>query len=379
MWSNSMLKEKAKEALKRYYWWAVLVTVIVALFTGGFSNTGTRTDTSDSVEEIMEQITSGSSGDYTDDYFSDNGTGNNDVSDNGSGNNGEDTFSDEFTDAFIDGFESGSGMDFDGIETFFGAVAAVFIVIILVALAIGIAYSVFVALPITVGQWRFYLEARRGNVGVGNIFSQFRSGNYLSTVKAMFFTQLEIFLWSLLFVIPGIIKSYEYYLVPFIIAENPQMDVKRAKEISRRTMDGEKLNLWLLQLSFIGWWLLGAILIIGSVFVQPYVNATMTEFYCCMRQKALATGIADSSELFDDFDFYSVGNSFSPYPDSTNYQAPGQQNNGYQPTNYYQQGAPQQSETPSQPDFTPGVMDEISFEQKNDANEGSDYNGPEIK
>jgi uncharacterized membrane protein len=114
----------------------------------------------------------------------------------------------------------------------------------------------------------------------------------------MFFKSLYIFLWSLLFVIPGIVKSYEYYLIPYLLAENPNLSKERAFEISMQTMKGEKWKLFVLQLSFIGWYLLGYLACcFGIIFVLPYFNATMAEFYMCMRAKMISYGYTTDDEL----------------------------------------------------------------------------------
>lgn len=102
-------------------------------------------------------------------------------------------------------------------------------------------------------------------------------------VKALFLRlRLTVFtfLWTLLFIIPGIIKSYSYSMSGFIMTENPEISSKEAMEVSMKMMDGNKWRLFCLQLSFIGWYLLGALACgIGIFFVQPYVNAAIAGFY----------------------------------------------------------------------------------------------------
>lgn len=102
-------------------------------------------------------------------------------------------------------------------------------------------------------------------------------------VKALFLRlRLTVFtfLWTLLFIIPGIIKSYSYSMSGFIMTENPEISSKEAMEVSMKMMSGNKWRLFCLQLSFIGWYLLGALACgIGIFFVQPYVNAAIAAFY----------------------------------------------------------------------------------------------------
>lgn len=108
----------------------------------------------------------------------------------------------------------------------------------------------------------------------------------------MFLMQLYIFLWSLLFIIPGVIKSYEYMMVPYILAENPGMDRKEAFAISKRMMDGQKWAAFVLELSFLGWIILGVVTcgLLGIFWIQPYINATMTELYMYNKVKAYNEG-----------------------------------------------------------------------------------------
>ena len=109
---------------------------------------------------------------------------------------------------------------------------------------------------------------------------------------------IKIFLWGLLFIIPGIIKSYEYYMVPYILAENPGIDSRRAFELSKEMTRDEKFDIFLLALSFIGWYLLGAITCgIGILFLEPYYQATFAELYQVMREKAFRFNFCNESEL----------------------------------------------------------------------------------
>lgn len=88
------------------------------------------------------------------------------------------------------------------------------------------------------------------------------------------------FLWSLLLVIPGIIKSYSYSMAGFIMSENPEMSAKEAMEVSMRMMKGNKWRLFCLQLSFIGWGILCVFTLgIGYLWLNPYMNAATAAFY----------------------------------------------------------------------------------------------------
>ena len=72
------------------------------------------------------------------------------------------------------------------------------------------------------------------------MFDGFKKGRYGNIMKTMFFRNLFVFLWSLLLIVPGIIKGYEYLMVPYILAENPTMDRREVFALSKRMMDGQK-------------------------------------------------------------------------------------------------------------------------------------------
>lgn len=91
---------------------------------------------------------------------------------------------------------------------------------------------------------------------------------------------LYTFLWGLLFIIPGIIKSYAYSMTPFIAAENPELGSDECIERSMKMMYGHKWELFVLDITFIGWWLLCLITFgIAALFVHPYNTLAHIEFY----------------------------------------------------------------------------------------------------
>ena len=130
-----------------------------------------------------------------------------------------------------------------------------------------------------------FLKLAKGeDVSVGDTFKGFNiTGKavwlYIITV---FFT----FLWSLLLVIPGIIKSFSYSMAQYILADNPELTAREALSESKRIMKGSKLDLFILILSFILWELLCLITFgIAYIYVLPYFNATITNFYNEIKDK----------------------------------------------------------------------------------------------
>lgn len=111
-----------------------------------------------------------------------------------------------------------------------------------------------------------------------DLFSQFH--RFGQGFAQKFLRGLYVTLWSLLFVIPGIVKSYAYAMTPFIMAENPEMSASEAIEASVQLMDGHKGELFTLGLTFIGWDILAALSCnIGHLLLNPYKNAAYAAFY----------------------------------------------------------------------------------------------------
>lgn len=164
-------------------------------------------------------------------------------------------------------------------------IATVVILIVLVA-------KVFVGNLLKMGGYRFFILNQTAQPGIGTLLDGFRSGHYVNIVLTMFLRDLFTALWSLLLVVPGIVKHYEYLMVPFIIAENPAMDYKEAFQISKQMMDGEKMEAFIMDLSFLGWYLLSAVTcgLLAIFYVNPYVQASFAEMYTFNKQKAYQEG-----------------------------------------------------------------------------------------
>ena len=111
--------------------------------------------------------------------------------------------------------------------------------------------KIFIGNPLLVGCRRFFVENSDRKARFGLLGMAFQSGNYSNIVLTMFLRKLFVWLWSLLLLIPGIIKSYSYSMIPYILAENPAIPRKRAFEISRKMMNGQKKSALFLDLSFL--------------------------------------------------------------------------------------------------------------------------------
>jgi len=177
------------------------------------------------------------------------------------------------------------------------------IMILLVSLAAAaftLAFSAFVSCPLEVGKNRYFMKNRLMPTRFNDLFFVFGDAKrfYMNVVKTQFLRMLYEFLWSLLLFVPGIIKSYEYRMVPYILAENPSISPKRAFQLSKKMTDGEKWNIFVLDLSFYGWMLLGVLACcVCAYFVEPYMQATYAELYEAMRAKMYDMGETNEYEL----------------------------------------------------------------------------------
>jgi uncharacterized membrane protein len=145
-------------------------------------------------------------------------------------------------------------------------------------------------------------------------FSRCIYNNWITSVKDMFsrtfadygrnlggmlWRDLFTFLWSLLFVIPGIVKAYAYFAAPYILAEFPAVRATDAIKLSMRMTYGFKADLFVLDLSFIGWNLLSGLTLglLGILYVNPYYYTSKAGFYEELKNNAINTGTVGLWEL----------------------------------------------------------------------------------
>lgn len=235
MWSRIELKSRAKEILHLNYWKAVLVSLILGMIGGG----------SGSSFSISHKTSSGGHAYSSSGYF----------------------YSPDELKYLL-------------------AFTSLALVLVIAAAASFLILSIFVFNPLIVGCHRYFILCGRKPSTVGELTFAF-SHSYINVVKIMFFRKLYIFLWSLLFVVPGIIKSYEYRMIPYLLAENPEMSMEEAFSLTRQMMTGDKANAFVLDLSFIGWNLLSALTagILSVFYVNPYIHLTDAQLYEVLLQK----------------------------------------------------------------------------------------------
>lgn len=313
MWQRKDLKERAKKAFRVNYWRTLLVTIVFMMATaGGGLASGWISGISGAA--FVGTIASGAN--RLGDLFSavprtdTNGYVQSDLAYPASYQTNRDYRSlldDDFSSLFDDDSAGGYSRPYKDsyyynrrawdsrraqesawaqILAVFFAVLAFWIVLILIFGTIRLLISVFVYGPLELGAGRFYLDNLHGPGAVSSLGHGF-DHHYMNGVKIMFLRGLFTSLWSLLFVIPGIIKAYEYQMIPYLLAEYPDMPREDAFAVSKYMMNGNKFRSFILDLSFIPWALLGAATLGVSNFfwTNPYIVQTRAALYEAIKEE----------------------------------------------------------------------------------------------
>lgn len=151
---------------------------------------------------------------------------------------------------------------------------------------VGWIVSICITGPLSLGSAYIYLNLTRGfEPDVSILFSGFQ--RFVDTLVLTLLISIFTFLWSLLFIVPGIIKSISYSQAYYILAEHPEMTAKEALDESIDIMDGHKMDYFVLLLSFIPWMILVSITCgLASLYVSPYMTATLAHFYLAIKPQA---------------------------------------------------------------------------------------------
>ena len=151
--------------------------------------------------------------------------------------------------------------------------------VVAVSAIIGLILGIFVTDPLTVGVCNYFIKNTDSKPSISETFSGFKV-SYGRNVGTLLLVGIKTVLWTLLFVIPGIIKSFEYAIIPYILADEPEISSKDAFKKAKQMMKGNKWRLFKLEFSFIGWTLLCILTFgLGALFLMPYLNAATAEFY----------------------------------------------------------------------------------------------------
>ena len=253
MWTRVAVKDYAKNFLRYHYWKAFLVCLIVALLTSSGNNSSRSGNKRDTIN--LDHMNKNSIVRMLDDV--------------------EEMIPTRFarstyriaTSILMVPFKILGG----GIILLFG------LVFIFIRVTLGYALEV--------GEARFFLRGFEGDVAIGKIATVFAREEYFSVIKTQFLKNLYNFLWYFALVVPGIIKSYEYRFVPYILADNPNLPTDQVINRSMLLTEGHKMDMFFMDLSFIGWYLLGSLFAgFGVYFVNPYKSASFARLYDILSQ-----------------------------------------------------------------------------------------------
>ena len=165
-----------------------------------------------------------------------------------------------------------------------GNIGAFFLCYLVFALICGTAIGGLFAPAMTIGFCLMYLALPGGTKPtLGAMFK--KADLFLRALWLMIITSFFITLWSMLLIVPGVIKALSYSMAPYILAEHPDFTASKALNESKRIMNGHKKELFFLALSFIPWFLLCSITFgIAFIYVLPYYNAAVTNFYIAIKE-----------------------------------------------------------------------------------------------
>ena len=311
-YNNKQIKKNAMALLKRNYWWIILTALLFGVISGDANidlNIGNHISTFNTIFNDRNRIGNNDSV-YTpyDDSSRDRSSDDKDdiekYDDSVDGNNTDNYDSNEFDDLedrldkIMDRVRmkgSASKEDIeelkDVIKEIIGkdkSIANAIIGVIIIALIItGIVVIVSMLVkallfnPLKIGLYRWFLNNRNENQKNVDTWGYGFTKNYKNVVKIMFLRDLYTFFWGLLFIIPGIVKGYEYKMIPYLLAENADMTSQEVFERTKTMMRGRKSKAFYLDLSFIGWNILVALTsgLLGIFFVNPYYYLCCAEFY----------------------------------------------------------------------------------------------------
>ena len=265
---------------------------------------------------------------------------------------------------------------FEGINM---QVAMIAVIIVLVVVVIALALSVFVFNVLEVGCRGFFSRSMTEDPELGLIADGFTQ-NYWNCVKTQFLKSLFIGLWSLLFVIPGVIKAYEYRMVPYLLAEHPEMSSGEIFARSKEMMQGNKWDTFVLDISFVGWVLLSGITfgILYIFWVGPYIAATDAALYHRISGKdTYGNGGYGNYAGYDQNGYTQNGQAQNGYGQNgqaqndynrNSYGQNGQAQNDYNRNSYGQNGQ-------TQNDYNENGYEQNSYTRNNQTQGGYDQNG----
>ena len=272
MWTRKQVKTRGKKAFKRNYWKSVLIALILSFIIGGSAGSNGASGT---FGQVTNSLT-GHQVEVEDTSEGDDGVLIGEVDDAEDANETEDAAASDTTEINIDSKDMPAGAII--------SIMAIVTIIVLAIVAFALALDAFIFNPLELGCQRYFFKNLDEDAKFSNVVFAF-DHSYKNIAKTMFLRDLYIVLWSLLFVIPGIIKSYEYRMIPYILADNPEMPTEEVFAESKRLMSGNKWKAFVLDFSFIGWQLLSILTcgILSIFYVDPYQYSTNAALYEALK------------------------------------------------------------------------------------------------
>ena len=148
---------------------------------------------------------------------------------------------------------------------------------------IGFLFCLFVGNAVEVGRCNYFIKNTDSRPTFADAFSGFKV-KYGRNIGTLLLIGIKTVLWTCLFIVPGIIKSFEYAIIPYILADDAEISSKNAFKKAKQMMKGNKWRLFKLEFSFIGWFALCVLTLgLGTFFLIPYINAANAEFYAELK------------------------------------------------------------------------------------------------
>lgn len=283
MWNRKELKEKAKNVIKNNYWTAVIVCFILMMFTGEFGSVTVG------IRENGESLDPNYVGNRVSTFFNEEERENL-IRQRYQLNNIPEQAINAIR-ANLNNITKSEKYIFkiwDAIKLFYLEKPQIGIALCVGAI-IACAFIIFISEPLTVGGKKYFLKARENKeTRISTILDVYKNKNWFHIAGIMFLKNLYNLLWFLT-IIGGFIKTYEYRMIPYILAQNPKVSKKEAFDLSKQMMKGNKWKAFVLDMSFFLWNLLSVLTfgLLGILYVNPYNLATNTELYIVLKEKAI--------------------------------------------------------------------------------------------
>lgn len=308
MWNRRQLKKSARTCLKQNYIACIAVCFILAIFTSQHAASTSAIFNYDSSREttapVKNQMDPHSNWDSVSDFievFTEES-----VSDVPAMSAASEIF-DSVTKSNSTVFKLLSS-----VTAFIGEHKVSVALIAVLSALLGFLYQIIIENLLIIGECRFFMENRiYHKTKISRIFLMFKYKHIIKPASIMFFKSLYMFLWGLT-IIGFPIKYYQYYMIPYITAENPQIGRKEAFALSKEMMRGQKWRTFIFNMSFIGWDILATLTFgLSAIFFSaPYKTAANAELYIKLRRNAITRNLSGSENLNDPYIEY-------PPPEST--------------------------------------------------------------